>query len=126
MFFVAKICKRALRASIEGYLAVAASTPTYSSLVVVWHLQWLDMYESLVTFKIGLKDGEGMRVEVGHGGGGQGDQPLQLRPGDAGCPLARCGRVRCEHGHWRQFRPEQQVSLKITSKILQTRISNKP
>ena len=32
MFFVAKICKRALRASIEGYLAVAASTPTYSSL----------------------------------------------------------------------------------------------
>ena len=33
MFFVAKICKRALRASIEGYLAVAASTPTYSSLV---------------------------------------------------------------------------------------------
>ena len=31
MFFVAKICKRALRASIEGYLAVAASTPTYSS-----------------------------------------------------------------------------------------------
>ena len=35
MFFVAKICKRALRASIEGYLAVAASTPTYSSLVSV-------------------------------------------------------------------------------------------
>ena len=34
MFFVAKICKRALRASIEGYLAVAASTPTYSSLTV--------------------------------------------------------------------------------------------
>ena len=34
MFFVAKICKRALRASIEGYLAVAASTPTYSSLIV--------------------------------------------------------------------------------------------
>ena len=33
MFFVAKICKRALRASIEGYLAVAASTPTYSSLI---------------------------------------------------------------------------------------------
>ena len=33
MFFVAKICKRALRASIEGYLAVAASTPTYSSLL---------------------------------------------------------------------------------------------
>ena len=32
MFFVAKICKCALRASIEGYLAVAASTPTYSSL----------------------------------------------------------------------------------------------
>ena len=32
MFFVAKIWKRALRASIEGYLAVAASTPTYSSL----------------------------------------------------------------------------------------------
>ena len=32
MFFVAKICKRALRASIEGYLAVATSTPTYSSL----------------------------------------------------------------------------------------------
>ena len=30
--FVAKICKHALRASIEGYLAVAASTPTYSSL----------------------------------------------------------------------------------------------
>ena len=35
MFFVAKICKRALRASIEGYLAVAASTPTYSSLPCV-------------------------------------------------------------------------------------------
>ena len=35
MFFVAKICKRALRASIEGYLAVAASTPTYSSLADV-------------------------------------------------------------------------------------------
>jgi len=34
MFFVAKICKRALRASIEGYLAVAASTPTYSSLLL--------------------------------------------------------------------------------------------
>ena len=33
MFFVAKICKRALRASNEGYLAVAASTPTYSSLL---------------------------------------------------------------------------------------------
>ena len=35
MFFVAKICKRALRASIEGYLAVAASTPTYSSLALI-------------------------------------------------------------------------------------------
>ena len=35
MFFVAKICKRALRASIEGYLGVAASTPTYSSLADV-------------------------------------------------------------------------------------------
>ena len=35
MFFVAKICKSALRASIEGYLVVAASTPTYSSLVKV-------------------------------------------------------------------------------------------
>ena len=34
-FFVAKICKRALRASTEGYLAVVASTPTYGSLVVV-------------------------------------------------------------------------------------------
>ena len=31
--FVAKICKHALRASIEGYLAVAASMPTYSSLL---------------------------------------------------------------------------------------------
>ena len=34
MFFVAKICKRALRASVEGNLAVAASTPTYSSLAL--------------------------------------------------------------------------------------------
>ena len=34
MFCVAKICKRALRASTEGNLAVAASTPTSSSLVV--------------------------------------------------------------------------------------------
>ena len=34
MFVVAKICKRALRASTEGYLTVAASTPTYSSLPV--------------------------------------------------------------------------------------------
>ena len=33
MFFVVKICKRALRASTEGNLAVAASTPTYSSLI---------------------------------------------------------------------------------------------
>ena len=32
MFFVAKTCKSALRASTEGNLAVAASTPTYSSL----------------------------------------------------------------------------------------------
>ena len=33
MFFVAKICKRALRASIEGYLAVSASTPTSATLM---------------------------------------------------------------------------------------------
>ena len=33
MFFVAKIYKRALRTSIEGYLAVAACTPTYSRLL---------------------------------------------------------------------------------------------
>ena len=110
----------------EGTFKKVAAEFSWHKNSVVWPLQWLDMYESLITFKIGLKDGEGMRVEVGHGGGGQGDQPLQLRPGDAGCPLARCGRVRCEHGHWRQFRPEQQVSLKITSKILQARISNKP
>ena len=32
VFFVAKICKRALRASIEGYLAVSASTPTSATL----------------------------------------------------------------------------------------------
>ena len=32
MFFVAKICKRALCASTEGYLAVAASTPTTVTL----------------------------------------------------------------------------------------------
>ena len=32
MFFVAKICKRALRASIEGYLVVSASTPTSATL----------------------------------------------------------------------------------------------
>ena len=38
MFFVAQICKRALRASIEGYLAIVASTPTYSSLtIVIWN-----------------------------------------------------------------------------------------
>ena len=30
--FVAKICKRALRASIQGYLAVSASTPTSATL----------------------------------------------------------------------------------------------
>lgn len=74
----------------------------------MWHLQWPDMYESLITFKIGLKDGNGMGIEVGHGGGGQGDKPLKLRPGDAGCPLARCDRVGCEHCHRRQFGPEQQ------------------
>ena len=33
-FFVAKICKCALRASTEGYLAVAASTPSSATLVV--------------------------------------------------------------------------------------------
>ena len=39
MFFVAKICKRALRASTEGYLAVVASTPTYSSLMMTMMMQ---------------------------------------------------------------------------------------
>ena len=34
-FFVAKICERALRASTEGYLAVAASTPTSARLTDV-------------------------------------------------------------------------------------------
>ena len=33
MFLVAKICKRALCASIEGYLAVFASTPTSATLL---------------------------------------------------------------------------------------------
>ena len=32
MFFVTKICTHALHASTEGYLVVAASTPTSSSL----------------------------------------------------------------------------------------------
>ena len=32
MFFVAKICKHVLRASIEGYLVVSASTPTSATL----------------------------------------------------------------------------------------------
>ena len=40
---------------------------------IVRHLQWPDVYESLITFKIGLKDSEGVRIEVGHGAGGQGD-----------------------------------------------------
>ena len=38
MFFVVKICKRALRASIEGYLAVAASTPTYSDCIYISYI----------------------------------------------------------------------------------------
>ena len=41
----AKICKRALRASIEGYLAVAASTPTYSSLA---HRLYTDVQYSFI------------------------------------------------------------------------------
>ena len=36
--FDAKICKRALVASTEGYLAVAASTPTLDTLVSVIYL----------------------------------------------------------------------------------------
>ena len=40
MFFVAKICKNALRASTEGNLAVAASTPTYSSLALTQIYFW--------------------------------------------------------------------------------------
>ena len=34
MLFVAKICKRVPRASTEGYLAVAASTPTSARLLL--------------------------------------------------------------------------------------------
>ena len=55
MFFVA-ICKRALRASIEGYLAVAASTPTYSSLVEIKMCPWLDFFisgEPDISYRIG-------------------------------------------------------------------------
>ena len=70
------------------------------------------MYECLIAFKVGLEDDEGVRVEVGHGGGGQGDQPLELWPGDARRPLARRGGVRCEHCHWRKFGPERQVDAR--------------
>ena len=35
MFFVAEICKRALRASIQGYLAVSASMPTSATLPLI-------------------------------------------------------------------------------------------
>ena len=42
MFFVAKICKRALRASIEGYLAVSASTPFSATLTDMQRL-WLPL-----------------------------------------------------------------------------------
>ena len=78
---------------------------------VVRHLQWPDVYESLITFKIGLKDSEGVRIEVGHGAGGQGDQPLQLWPGDGSCPLTRCTRMGCQYRHWRQLGPERQVDI---------------
>ena len=57
MFVVAKICKCALRASIEGYLAVAASTPTYSSLVSILKVIFFrscKMYSSDIVIRISL------------------------------------------------------------------------
>ena len=51
MFFVAKICKRALHASIEGNFAVAASTPTYSSLVIMQTRSIICRFPSLVSEK---------------------------------------------------------------------------
>lgn len=93
----------------EGTLIYISSGWFALNIAAAGHLQWPDMYECLIAFKVWLEDGEGVWVEVGHGGGGQGDQPLQLWPGHSRRPLTRRGGVGCEHCHWRKFGPERQV-----------------
>ena len=48
--FDSEICKRALVASTEGYLAVAASTPTYDILVYMYMYICIFIYVYVLSF----------------------------------------------------------------------------